>query len=75
MDVAILLDKILPILKSPDHTSVTLEEACQEYVKEMVTRTRPAVLNSRHACLDAHEFKKINDQSPLIARRVAVQET
>ena len=74
MDVAILLDKILPALSSSDDSDA-LVEAVREYTEEMITRTRPAVLNSRQACLDAHEYKAINDDSPLIKRRIAVAET
>lgn len=37
----------------------------------MVARTRPAVLTSRRACLDAHDYKRINESSPLVSRRAA----
>ena len=75
MDVAILLEKILPDLKSEKVEAVRLKRSIKGYVEKMVARTKPAVLNSRQACLDAHDYKAINDKSPLIARRVAVAES
>lgn len=42
------------------------------YESEMIPRTRLAVLNSRRACLDAHDFQAITETSPLVARRVMV---
>ena len=74
MDVAVLLDKILPALIS-NNSSGAVDEGIQQYTKEMLTRTRPAVLNSRQACLDAHHYEAINDDSPLIKRRIAVVES
>ena len=74
MDVAVLLDKLLPALEANDEKSGALEKSITEYNEEMITRTQPAVLNSRKACLDAHDYKSINNRSPLIARRVAVAE-
>ena len=74
MDIAVLLDKILPALTSND-SSDALGKGIQEYTKEMLARTRPAVLNSRQACLDAHDYTAINDESPLIKRRIAVAES
>ena len=74
MDVAVLLDKLLPALEANDEKSGALEKGIKDYNEEMITRTQPAVLNSRQACLDAHDYKSINNRSPLIARRVAVAE-
>lgn len=44
------------------------------YAAEMIPRARIAVLNSRRACMDAHDHKKICETSPLVARRVIVLE-
>jgi hypothetical protein len=44
------------------------------YAAEMIPRARVAVLNSRRACLDAHDHKNICETSPLVARRVIVLE-
>jgi hypothetical protein len=41
---------------------------------EMIPRARMAVLNSRRACMDAHDAKSINEASPLVARRAIVFE-
>ncbi len=52
--------------------NLNLEEMITGYEKEMVKRTRPAVLASRRACLDAHEYKRIDENSPLVSRRAIV---
>jgi hypothetical protein len=39
------------------------------YEDEVITRVRPGVLASRRACMDAHEWSKINEKSPLLSRR------
>lgn len=73
VDVANLIELFLPILKpseAGDSTSPkSQKEACDAYEEEMIDRTRPAVLRSRQACLDAHNYAAINDNSPLVARR------
>ena len=51
-----------------------LHEAINAYESEMIRRAGPAVLNSRQACVDAHNYACINDQSPLISRRSIVTE-
>ena len=78
-DVALLVDKILPVLKNSslpaffDRSSPQpLRDAIDAYEKEMIQRTGPAVLLSRQACLDAHNYEKITDRSPLISRRAMV---
>ena len=78
-DIALLLEKILPPLQnssgptsSKGSKPKTLQDAIDAYEKEMIQRAGPAVLTSRRACLDAHEYEKITDQSPLISRRVMV---
>lgn len=37
--------------------------------KQVVARTEIAILAWRQACLDAHEFKSLNDDSPLVRTR------
>lgn len=51
----------------------SLPRACKAYTVKMVGRTAPAVMLSRQACLDAHEYARINDDSPLIQKRAAVR--
>ncbi|OBT70323.1 hypothetical protein VE03_00190 [Pseudogymnoascus sp. 23342-1-I1] len=46
----------------------------ERYAAEMIPRARVAVLNSRRACLDAHDHEKICETSPLVSRRVIVLE-
>jgi 2-polyprenyl-6-methoxyphenol hydroxylase-like FAD-dependent oxidoreductase len=44
-------------------------EAIEKYETEMRDRTSWAVLMSRQACLDAHDFKNLNKDSAILARR------
>ncbi|KAL8687312.1 MAG: hypothetical protein Q9218_006479 [Villophora microphyllina] len=79
-DIAGLLSQILPVLSpsssaaSTTETRPSLQQAIDAYEAEMIQRTAPAVLTSRRACLDAHEYSRISDQSPLVSRRVMVSD-
>ena len=42
----------------------------ESYEAEMIDRTELAVLASRQACLDAHDWSRLNDKSPLVRRRL-----
>ena len=46
-----------------------LRDALDDYETGVVKRSRPAVLAARRACLDAHDWSRINPQSPLLTRR------
>ena len=46
-----------------------MKEAIKEYEGKMCERCRPAVLASRRACLDAHDWSRLDEKSPLVARR------
>ena len=48
----------------------SIREALDRYEDAVNTRAIPAVLASRQASLDANEYGKINDNSPLVTRRV-----
>lgn len=72
-DVHVLLSEILPVIAFEGVDEKKLQTACDNYTQRMVERTAPAVLNSRQACLDAHVYKNINDDSPLIFKRAAVR--
>ena len=75
LDVQLLLSFILPALNAGDTArGERLREACESYTQDMVERTAPAVLKSRQACLDAHVYERINDDSPLIQKRAAIHE-
>lgn len=49
----------------PDYTA-----ARQAYEQEMIERTSLAVAASRRACLDAHDYPHINENSPLVRKRL-----
>ncbi|KAJ5769012.1 hypothetical protein N7520_003571 [Penicillium odoratum] len=75
LDVKELFSLVLPVLETEVFSEERLRDACESYTKGMVERAAPAVLHSRQACLDAHDYERINDESPLIRRRIAVHET
>lgn len=47
----------------------SLKEAVDGYEAELRERTAPAVLLSREACLDAHDFHGLNENSATLRRR------
>lgn len=47
----------------------TRSEAIDTYEKEMKERAAPAVLLSRQACLDAHDFHGLNENSAVLKKR------
>lgn len=55
-------------------TRVARQDAINTYEQEMIQRTKTAVLTSRRACMDAHDYTRINDQSPLISKNLWVTE-
>lgn len=59
-------NKVTPHIGGDDET---LRGALDDYEQGVVKRTRPAVLAARRACLDAHDWPRINPQSPLLSRR------
>ncbi|KAK4503158.1 hypothetical protein PRZ48_006586 [Zasmidium cellare] len=77
VDIAVLLDLIKPIYLATapsEDLDETFRDVARKYEDEVVARTELAVMASRQACLDAHDFKKINEQSPLLRRRVIKEE-
>ncbi|KAL2205376.1 FAD binding domain-containing protein [Sarocladium strictum] len=73
-DVSLLLSQILPVLSKgnvdEESIKVDLLQACRTYTESMIERAAPAVLNSRQACLDAVTYERIDENSPLIMKRV-----
>lgn len=69
VDVDDFAEHVTPALKL-QASSGELRAALDAYEKAVVDRTRPGVLASRRACLDAHEWMRIDDKSPLLTRRV-----
>ena len=47
----------------------TQVQAIHTFEAEMRERTRWGVLMSRRACLEAHDFKSLNKDSAILARR------
>ncbi|GIZ45161.1 hypothetical protein CKM354_000834200 [Cercospora kikuchii] len=74
VDVSVLLEVLKPLYGDLDlddmETDQTFRAAVGRYEDEVVSRTETAVLASRQACLDAHDFSRLDDSSPLIRRRV-----
>ncbi|KAF2624362.1 FAD binding domain-containing protein [Macroventuria anomochaeta] len=58
----IVLSKLSP-------TAPNLRFALHEYQQSVAKRTLPAVLASRQACLDAHNWANLTPKSPLLTRR------
>ena len=71
VDVDILLKQLKPVLeKGGSLDDAAVKSAVESYEAEMIERTELAVLASRRACLDAHDWSRLNDQSPLVRRRL-----
>ncbi|KAK4553904.1 hypothetical protein LTR86_009079 [Recurvomyces mirabilis] len=69
VDVGHLVDLLRPLVK--DSTSdEQWQQVVHHYEEEMIERTAVAVLASRQACMDAHDYKRLNDNSPLVRRRL-----
>jgi len=47
-----------------------ISKALKRYGRHVIQRARPAVLASRRACMDAHDYKRIGPDSPLLSRRM-----
>ncbi|RDK42744.1 FAD binding domain protein [Aspergillus phoenicis ATCC 13157] len=52
-----------------------LRDALDAYENDVFRRAEPSVLNSRQACVDAHDFTRILDESPLVSARVLKEDT
>ncbi|RKK98431.1 hypothetical protein BFJ71_g6784 [Fusarium oxysporum] len=65
-DVKDFVERVVPALSGDGD----LRSALDEYERVVITRTRPAVLASRRACLDAHNWKRISKMSPLLTKRI-----
>ncbi|PYH80319.1 FAD/NAD(P)-binding domain-containing protein [Aspergillus uvarum CBS 121591] len=47
-----------------------LRKSLMVYENDVLARAGPSVVNSRQACLDAHDFSRIVDGSPLVSARL-----
>jgi 2-polyprenyl-6-methoxyphenol hydroxylase-like FAD-dependent oxidoreductase len=71
IDVSKLLEQIKPLYQHTETIEGGLFEAARKaYEGEMTERTEVAVLASRRACMDAHEYARIDGTSPLVKRRM-----
>ena len=70
VDVAKLLEQLQPLFGKDDLSDEEVKAAVERYEVEMVERAELAVLASRQACLDAHDWSRLNDKSPLVRRRL-----
>ncbi|KAJ4357952.1 uncharacterized protein N0V89_002529 [Didymosphaeria variabile] len=68
-DVQEIARKVAPMLSARSSENA-LRAAIDRYENEVTARCRPAVLASRQAALDAHEYGRINASSPLLSPRV-----
>ena len=81
MDIWSFLHQLLPHIQCfrnssypPVHDILkAVQKAIVAYEGEMYARSKPSVLASRQACLDAHQYERINEASPLIAKRIMVE--
>lgn len=71
IDVSSLLSRLGPYFNGSSSSS-SMADLVSAYEAEMVKRTRPGVMASRRACLDAHDYKRIDEKSPLVSRRAVV---
>ena len=72
VDVLDFAREVLPHVyhgSSAQPPRAALRAALDRYEDGVVARTRPAVLASRQACYDAHQWGRISPQSPLLSRR------
>ena len=69
VDVLEFSQNVTSVLDPCTAAEVDLRDALDTYEEVVVKRTRPAVLASRKACLDAHVFENINSKSPLVSKR------
>lgn len=68
VDALDFVQKVLPHIKTTSDAA-QLDTALHDYETSVIERTRPAVLASRQACLDAHDWSRINTGSPLLTKR------
>lgn len=46
-----------------------IKAVVEKYEDEMMTRTRPATLKARQACIDANHYANVKSGSPFLSRR------
>ncbi len=73
LDVEVLLGHICEVVSRGGYGE-GLGDAIAAYEEAMIRRAAPAVLTSRRACLDAHDYERIGEESPLVNKRVKATE-
>lgn len=58
------------LLKQKDVPFDDIAAGLRQYDEDILVRGRASVIDSRQACLDAHDYANLTEQSPLVARRV-----
>jgi 2-polyprenyl-6-methoxyphenol hydroxylase-like FAD-dependent oxidoreductase len=78
IDVWSLLEQLRPLYKSlgmeVSKVEKAFKDAVDRYENEVVNRTEIAVLASRQACLDAHNFSRQDERSPLIRKLMRMEQ-
>ncbi|KAM0429537.1 hypothetical protein ACHAQK_011024 [Fusarium lateritium] len=64
--------RLTKALEGAYHKEKALGEAIDEYEEELRERTQVAVLLSRQACLDAHDWAGLNENSAVLKKRAIV---
>jgi len=73
VDVKDFAEHVVPSLQQGLSNSENLREAFHKYKAAVVERARPGVLASRRACMDAHDWARVDSlevPSPLLTPRV-----
>lgn len=64
-DAADLSEAIISTVKR----DVSRAQAITEYERELRNRSKRGVMMSRQACMDAHDFHALRDDSPLLSMK------
>ena len=67
-EIGIIRHEEIQLMVPSSLTALALSTALAAYEKDIFARAEPSFLNSRQACLDAHDFSKI-EGSPLVTAR------
>lgn len=74
VDVSVLLEQIKPLYQElglqVSKVDKGFRDATERYEDEVIARTEIEVLASRQACMDAHDYMSINENSPLVRERL-----
>lgn len=70
--IAFLLDNLLLSLRHVSSPLPSLRDFVDNFERDMIRRTAPALPASRRACLYTHNYPEIDNQSPLVFRRAMV---